>query len=62
MLAAEYDTLPTAMQQGIRQFFDVNEQWLAGVVEQGRRGGRIHAHGSSLDTARLLLAALEGAM
>jgi TetR/AcrR family transcriptional regulator, transcriptional repressor for nem operon len=62
MLAAEYDTLPAAMQEGIRQFFDVNEEWLAGVLEQGRRGGRFHRRGSARETARLLLSALEGAM
>jgi TetR/AcrR family transcriptional repressor of nem operon len=62
MLAAEYDTLPEAMQEGIRQFFDVNEQWLAGVLEEGRRGGRFHRRGSAREIARLLLSALEGAM
>jgi TetR/AcrR family transcriptional regulator, transcriptional repressor for nem operon len=62
MLAAEYDTLPAAMQEGIRQFFDVNEEWLAGVLEEGRRGGRFHRRGSARETARLLLSALEGTM
>jgi TetR/AcrR family transcriptional repressor of nem operon len=62
MLAAEYDTLPRAMQEGVRTFFDVNEEWLAGVLEQGRRGGRFHRRGPARETARLLLSALEGAM
>ncbi|MGA2861057.1 MAG: TetR/AcrR family transcriptional regulator [Steroidobacteraceae bacterium] len=62
MLAAEYDTLPTAMQEGIRKFFNVNEEWLAGVLEEGRRRGRFHRRDSARETARLLLSALEGAM
>jgi TetR/AcrR family transcriptional repressor of nem operon len=62
MLAAEYDTLPQAMQAGIRRFFDVNEQWLAGVLEEGRRDGRFHRRGTARASARLLLSALEGAM
>jgi TetR/AcrR family transcriptional repressor of nem operon len=62
MLAAEYDTLPIAMQQGIRQFFNLNEEWLAAVLQEGRRGGRFHRQGSARETARLLLGALEGAM
>jgi TetR/AcrR family transcriptional regulator, transcriptional repressor for nem operon len=62
MLAAEYDTLPAAMQEGIRQFFNVNEEWLAGVLEQGRSSGRFHRRGSARETARVLLSALEGAM
>jgi TetR/AcrR family transcriptional repressor of nem operon len=62
MLAAEYDTLPSAMQEGIRQFFDVNEEWLAGVLEEGRRCGRFLRRGSARESARLLLSALEGAM
>src|SRR5579863_2342698 len=62
MLAAEYDTLPASMQVGIRQFFDFNELWLAGVLEQGRRRKVFQRHVSPRETARLLLSGLEGAM
>ena len=62
MLAAEYRTLPQPMQAGIRQFFDANETWLAGVIEQGRRARVFHLRGSAGDLARMLLGALEGAM
>ena len=62
MLAAEYLTLPKAMQDEIRRFFDLNEVWLGRVVEQGRRAKVLHSRGSSQDIARLLLSALEGAM
>ena len=62
MLAAEYRTLPQPMQVGIRQFFDANEIWLAGVVDEGRRARVFHLRGSARDLARMLLGALEGAM
>src|SRR4051794_18202531 len=39
MLAAEYDTLPTPMRKAIVAFFDHNEAWLTGVLEQGQRDG-----------------------
>jgi TetR/AcrR family transcriptional regulator, transcriptional repressor for nem operon len=62
MLAAEYATLPKAMQEEIRRFFDVNEAWLAGVIDEGRRARTLTQRGSPQATARMLLAALEGAM
>jgi TetR/AcrR family transcriptional repressor of nem operon len=62
MLAAEYNTLPRAMQEPIRHFFDTNESWLGGVIEAGRRSGELRFHGSAADTGRMLLGALEGAM
>jgi len=62
MLAAEYATLPRPMQEQIRRFFDANEAWLAAAIELGRRTEELHARGAASDLARLLLAALEGAM
>jgi TetR/AcrR family transcriptional repressor of nem operon len=62
MLAAEYGTLPKPMQEQIRRFFDANEAWLAAAIEHGRRTAELRARGTSTDLARLLLAALEGAM
>lgn len=62
MLAAEYATLPETMQRAIRAFFDANELWLAQVLEDGRAAGQLAFPGSPRDTARLLTAALEGAM
>jgi TetR/AcrR family transcriptional regulator, transcriptional repressor for nem operon len=61
MLAAEYETLPRAMKDGVRRFFDANETWLAGQIERGRRDGRFHARGTASEGARMLLGALEGA-
>jgi len=62
MLAAEYSTLPEPMQDSVRHFFDANEAWIAGVIEQGRRAGMFQLRASAADVARMLLGALEGAM
>ena len=62
MLAAEYTTLPTAMQEGIRGFFDANEAWLVNVLASGRRTRQLAFTGPPVDVARGLVAALEGAM
>jgi TetR/AcrR family transcriptional regulator, transcriptional repressor for nem operon len=62
MLAAEYATLPAAMQKRLTSFFDANERWLAGVLRGGLRAGVFRFHDSPDERARLLLGALEGAM
>lgn len=62
MLAAEYETLPSSMQQALRGFFDANEEWLADRLAAGRRSGVLAYPGSSTQEARALTAALEGAM
>lgn len=62
MLAAEFSTLPEAMQSEIRSFFDMNEAWLAAVAESGRSSGTLHFEGTGRDVAQLLLGSLEGAM
>ena len=40
MLAADYDTLPTPMRDAVIRFFDDNEAWLTGVLEQGQEAIR----------------------
>jgi TetR/AcrR family transcriptional repressor of nem operon len=62
MFAAEYQTLPVAMQQALRRFFEMNEAWLEKNLESGRKTGALHFHGTATETARMLTAALEGAM
>jgi TetR/AcrR family transcriptional regulator, transcriptional repressor for nem operon len=62
MLAAEYQTLPAAMQNAVVEFFDRNETWLATVLDQGRADGSLRFTGSVRDTARLVVSCLEGAM
>jgi TetR/AcrR family transcriptional regulator, transcriptional repressor for nem operon len=62
MLAADYPTLPAAMRDGVVRFFDDNDTWLAGVLEQGRQDGTLRFTGPSREAAQMIIGALEGAM
>jgi TetR/AcrR family transcriptional repressor of nem operon len=62
MLASDYATLPKAMKENVKHFFDENEQWLVAVLEQGRKSGALVFKGSPLDLARVVVGSLEGAM
>jgi TetR/AcrR family transcriptional regulator, transcriptional repressor for nem operon len=62
MLAADYATLPSPMQERVVRFFDDNEAWLAHVLRDGRGSGTLRFQGSPRTLARTLLAGLEGAM
>jgi TetR/AcrR family transcriptional repressor of nem operon len=62
MLAAEFETLPKPMQSALDHFFDLNEQWLAGVLQKGRSDGSLRFDGEPRELAEFLLASLEGAM
>jgi TetR/AcrR family transcriptional repressor of nem operon len=62
MLASDYATLPKAMKEEVRHFFDTNEQWLATVLEQGRKAGSLGFKGPAVELARVIVGSLEGAM
>jgi TetR/AcrR family transcriptional regulator, transcriptional repressor for nem operon len=62
MLAAEYLTLSAEIQSAVTAFFEANEQWLAGVLQQGRDDGVFRFTGSPLEEARSIVSGLEGAM
>jgi TetR/AcrR family transcriptional regulator, transcriptional repressor for nem operon len=62
MLAAEYEGLPSAIQEVVLRFFEANESWLAQVLERGRLDGSLVLDQSAADTARLIVSSLEGAM
>jgi len=62
MMAAEYETLPAAMQDAVIRFFDNNERWLTRVLEQGRDQGTLQFTGPASDKARMIVSGLEGAM
>jgi TetR/AcrR family transcriptional regulator, transcriptional repressor for nem operon len=62
MLAAEYRTLPDAMQQAVLTFFDINEAWLSRVLDAGRADGTLHFDGTAEEAARMIVGSLEGAM
>lgn len=62
MFAAEYATLPPPMQDELRAFFEMNERWLAAVLDAGRRAGELDFRSSPARRAAMLLGALEGLM
>ena len=62
MLAAEFATLPKAMRDEMKHFFDENERWLTAVLEDGRTAGALRFTGPALDVARAMIGSLEGAM
>ncbi len=62
ILAAEYATLPEPMQRVVRHFFDANETWLTNVLLQGQQAGTLHFREPALETARVIVSSLEGAM
>ena len=62
MLAAGYETLPEPMRNEVVRFFDDNEQWLAGVLEQGRDEGAFSFTGPASVVAQSIVGGLEGAM
>ncbi len=62
ILAAEYATLPKSVKLEVTRFFDANETWLAAVLERGRKDRSLSFSGPVVEAARLLVAALEGAM
>jgi TetR/AcrR family transcriptional repressor of nem operon len=62
LLAAEYETLPTAMGEAIVRFFDANESWLAHVLAHGRADGTLIVEGDPDESAQAILSGLEGAL
>jgi TetR/AcrR family transcriptional repressor of nem operon len=62
MLAAEYATLPGLMQEGLRAFFQANEDWLAHLLAEGLAAGELDFTGDPQEAANALTGALEGAM
>jgi TetR/AcrR family transcriptional repressor of nem operon len=62
ILAAEYQTLPAAMQSEVIRFFDDNQKWLAKVLKDGKAEGTLAYTGRPSDIAQSVLSTLEGAM
>jgi TetR/AcrR family transcriptional regulator, transcriptional repressor for nem operon len=62
MLAADYDTLPKPMRDAVIRFFDDNEAWLSGVLEQGQEEGALRLSGSASEAAQAIVSGLEGAL
>src|SRR5512134_3210268 len=62
MLASDYATLAKPVKDGVKHFFDRNEDWLVAVLEEGRKAGTLRFAGPPDVVARAMVGALEGAM
>jgi TetR/AcrR family transcriptional regulator, transcriptional repressor for nem operon len=62
VLASEAETLPIAVRNEVRQFFDAQHSWLIKVIEEGKRSNEIRASLNSASFSSSFIAALEGAM
>lgn len=62
VLAGDYNTLPEAMQQEVKAFFEFNEAWLTKVFAAGQAGGTLRFVGTPEMAAYAFLATLEGTM
>jgi len=62
MLAADYQTLPEPMRDAVIRFFDYNENWVAGVIDQGRLDRTLQVEGASREVAQIIIDTLEGSM
>lgn len=62
MMASDIATLPRAVREEVRRFFDENEAWLARVLAAGRDARELRLSAAPETEARLLVMGLEGAM
>jgi TetR/AcrR family transcriptional repressor of nem operon len=62
MLAADYETLPEAMQDAVVRFFDEAQAWLADVIARGVEQGGFRVPRTPGEAASAILGGLEGAM
>lgn len=62
MLATDYATLSEALQAEVRAFFTQSEDWLADVIEEGRREGAFRSGASAREVAQSVMSALEGVL
>lgn len=62
MLAADYPTLPPPMQDAVRAFFEMNHEWVAGVLERGHLDGSFRIVAAPDALARGLVASIQGSM
>ena len=62
MLAVEQETVPEAVGQAVRRLFAANEDWLATLLEEGRKKRQFRFKGPADAAARFLFSSLEGAL
>jgi TetR/AcrR family transcriptional repressor of nem operon len=61
-LAGEMPALPTGMRLHVERFFRTHHAWLAGILKRGVARGEFRLASSAAKTARLVFAALQGAL
>lgn len=62
MMASDIRALPDALRQPLLEFFGEHADWLAAVLDSGRRNGELAFLGPALRRAQGVLAALQGAL
>ena len=62
MMAAEFATLPKSMQAALESFFQLNERWLIGVLNEGRASGVLRFEGPAAEASQFIIDSLEGSM
>lgn len=62
MLAADVETLPEPMREGVAKFFAENEAWLTRVLAAGKQHRELQFTGSAAAMAAFIVSSLEGAM
>lgn len=60
MLASDFVNLPEVVREEVRGLFSDNEEWIAKVLEEGRKSGAFDYKGSPERMARMIFSALEG--
>ena len=61
-LAAELDTLPSALRDAVAAFLDKHTAWLERVLREGVANGTVRAEIEPASCARMVLATLEGSL
>ena len=62
MLATDAATLPKTMRESVAEFFSENVDWLARVLDQGRKRKDLRFEGTPAAMATFFVSSLEGAM
>jgi TetR/AcrR family transcriptional repressor of nem operon len=62
MLAADILTLDSSIQNEVKAFFQVNEEWLKQLLIQGKKEGYFDFINAPLDIARQILTIIEGSL
>jgi TetR/AcrR family transcriptional repressor of nem operon len=62
MLAADIEMLPDEIRHGVQAFFKANESWLSKVLAEGDAQQTLRANGKPDVAARVLFAAVQGAL